>query len=1130
MDLTRVDTIVQFTPGSAAAWSNVNVPVPAGAVIVDTINNIIKEGDGVTLFADLPICLDYNFGSSTSGAITPRGDDVGKIVIADDEMYRPSISSLSDILSQIAAKVTKNTNQQAAITALESTNIVAEVSEGVVDGTIVICNNGTFEPGDKTLAQLISDVIANFSLPETGMQIDDLVWYSDAGLTNPVTFPNEISEQNTYWCKISGFHDTAELKAVDFGLTTLQSGIDITNVIVDSRLTEPVKLITTVYSSSESDKFIAMNTDSLGNIIAVGATVISGQPQAIVVKFDNLFNPIARKKYAGNYNEQFNSVICDTANNIIAVGEYQATSGSTLEAFIVKFDPTLTNVINHKTYGAAGNDTFLDIAVDSAGSLICVGYTSSEGSGLKDALIVKFNSNLSITAKKRYGGNGDDVLKSIAFDAIGNAICVGYTGSEGANRSGLVMKLDSNMNVVLRKIYNSTLGTGTEFASVAVTAANVIYCAGRVIIAAGDKGLVVKFDTNINVTANKLYGNTNGSTEFTGVDLDSTGNVICVGKTNAEGAGSYDALVMKLTNNLVIVGRKTYGSVGMDADIDCVISASDDIIMSGYSVINGSTDAVLTQMPSGLPAGIYANKKLTDLILSDSKLTLSDDNSTVSNSALTMADSALTLTNGTMVLGNTSGGIITDTTILDAVSNVFKVAIGDFLGTTPTPVTFNVVANDGDTQVSKDISVNVIPVGIIVSVYGGNVTDDFYAVATDSSNNIVCVGQTVSEGTNGDALVVKFDSNMNIIARKRYGGSVSDRFYGVAVDGSDNIICVGSTTSEGTGGDVLIVKFDNNLNIVARKHYGGSGADIAYAVAVDTTGNVICAGYTSSEGIGSEALTIKLDNNLNILARKIYGGSAVDKFYGVTTDSTDNIICVGYTSSEGTAGEALVVKFDSSLNIIARKRYGGASADAFNAVATDSTDNIICAGSTASEGAGGDALVVKFDSSLNILARKHYGGANTETFVSVTTDSSNNIICAGSTASEGLGNGEILMIKFDGSLNILNKKLCGGSYQDVPNGITTDASDNIILVGSTMSEGAGDGLVFKFPSVVASGTSTGTILTGITIADSNLTLADSTTTLTNSVLTLANSTSALADSTLTLADSTLVQTKEVVVF
>ena len=392
----------------------------------------------------------------------------------------------------------------------------------------------------------------------------------------------------------------------------------------------------------------------------------------------------------------------------------------------------------------------------------------------------------------------------------------------------------------------------------------------------------------------------------------------------------------------------------------------------------------------------------------------------------------------------------------------------------------DILTNNAEIQLESFASDAVLGVNkIVAAIYGGTGSDIFYGVAADSSNNIICVGSSSSEGTATDALVVKFDPSLNILARKRYGGAGSDYFQGVAVDSSNNVVCVGYTASEGAGGnDALVVKFDTNLNILARKRYGGTGADAFYAVVVDSVGNIVCVGHTTSEGTADDALVVKFDTNLNILSRKRYGGTGADYFKKVAIDSANNIICAGITGSEGSgSNDALVVKFDTNLNILARKRYGGTGSDIFYGVAADSSNNIICAGSTASEGTATDALVVKFDPSLNILARKRYGGAGGDYLRGVVTDSAGNIICAGSITSSG-----------------------GGS----------------------------DTAVIRLPVLTPSGTFTGAVLTTLTMADSNLTLTDSTLTLANSALTLANSALTLADSALTLANSSLTLTKDTI--
>ena len=486
---------------------------------------------------------------------------------------------------------------------------------------------------------------------------------------------------------------------------------------------------------------------------------------------------------------------------------------------------------------------------------------------------------------------------------------------------------------------------------------------------------------------------------------------------------------------------------------------------------------------------------------------------------------------------------LTETNNFITVSNIirgkFKISVGQPSIGGNVVFTATATYNTDTISVNKSITLNEYT-PIIAAVYGGSGGELFYGVIVDSSDNVICVGYTNSEGSgSNDALIVKFDSSLDISARKVYGGSGADEFRSVAVDGSDNIICVGSTASEGIGsGDALVVKFDNNLNILTRKVYGRSGADEFRSVAVDSSDNIICVGATTSEGSGSyDALIIKFDSNLTISSSKVYGGSSADEFRSVAVDSSDNIICVGSTASEGTGGgSALITKFDNNLNILTRKVYGGSGADEFWSVAVDGSNNIICVGATTSEGSGSyDALIIKFDSSLNILNRKIYGGASDDYFLNIIIDSNDNIICVGYTKSEGTGStsySNTLVVKFDNSLSIMNRKVYGGTSDDSSYDVDVDSLGNIICVGETRSEGVSGASTFllKLPSSIPSGTHTGTILTNLTLADSTLTLANSNLTLANSTLTLANSTLTLANSTLTLANSTLTLEKDTILY
>ena len=71
MALSRIDTIVLFTEGGATPWSDLGVPVPNKSIAIDTDNKVVKEGDGSTLFADLPVCSNTGHSQGPSLYIQP---------------------------------------------------------------------------------------------------------------------------------------------------------------------------------------------------------------------------------------------------------------------------------------------------------------------------------------------------------------------------------------------------------------------------------------------------------------------------------------------------------------------------------------------------------------------------------------------------------------------------------------------------------------------------------------------------------------------------------------------------------------------------------------------------------------------------------------------------------------------------------------------------------------------------------------------------------------------------------------------------------------------------------------------------------------------------------------------------
>jgi hypothetical protein len=191
---------------------------------------------------------------------------------------------------------------------------------------------------------------------------------------------------------------------------------------------------------------------------------------------------------------------------------------------------------------------------------------------------------------------------------------------------------------------------------------------------------------------------------------------------------------------------------------------------------------------------------------------------------------------------------------------------------------------------------------------GGSNGEGAYAIAIDSSGNVYVTGNTSSSDfptTPGaydtsynddvDVFVSKLDANLTkLLASTFLGGGDGDDANAIAIDSSGNVYVVGKTWSTDfpttigaydtsfKGGDdfhfsdAFISKLNSNLTqLLASTYLGGSSADIANALAIDSSGNVYVAGWTNSKNFpttsraydrrrdGSEVFISKFDANLS---------------------------------------------------------------------------------------------------------------------------------------------------------------------------------------------------------------------------------------------------------------------------
>jgi len=413
-----------------------------------------------------------------------------------------------------------------------------------------------------------------------------------------------------------------------------------------------------------------------------------------------------------------------------------------------------------------------------------------------------------------------------------------------------------------------------------------------------------------------------------------------------------------------------------------------------------------------------------------------------------------------------------------------------------------------------------------IATLGGSAEETASSIAIDSSDNPHVFGFTTSSGQGGfDFILAKYDTAGSIQWQRTLGAADDENGHSVAIDSSNNLYAFGYTTSAGAGSrDFLLAKYNSFGTLQWQVVLGGSGADFGRSVAIDSADNPYVFGWQNSAGAGSyDFLLAKYNSSGTLQWQRILGGTGAEIGYSVAIDSSNNPYVLGYTTSTGEgSSDFLLAKYNSSGTIQWQRVLGGTGAEEGQSIAFDSSDNVYVCGFTDSEGTNRDSVfLAKYNSSGTVQWQRILGGSDTEEGYSVAIDSLDNVYAFGITSSAGEGIDDCLIAKYNSSGTIQWQRVLGSSGFEEGVSIAFDSLDNIYVLGETSAGADGDNFLFaKLPN---DGSLTGTYeLDGVNFvyAASTLTAATSTLTAATSSLTAATSTLTGATSTLTGATPT----------
>jgi uncharacterized delta-60 repeat protein len=175
----------------------------------------------------------------------------------------------------------------------------------------------------------------------------------------------------------------------------------------------------------DSDEGYGIAVDSSGNVYVAG--IATSAINVLIAKY-NTSGTIQWQRRLGAGSDYGRGIAVDSSGNVYVTGQINSQGAGGTDVLITKYNTSGT-IQWQRTLGGSISDVGLGIAVDSSGNVYVTGWTNSQGAGGTDVLITKYDTSGTIQWQRRLGGSSNDYGQGIAVDSSGNVYVTGYTGS-----------------------------------------------------------------------------------------------------------------------------------------------------------------------------------------------------------------------------------------------------------------------------------------------------------------------------------------------------------------------------------------------------------------------------------------------------------------------------------------------------------------------------------------------------------------------------------------------------------------------------------------------------------------------------------------------------------------------------
>ena len=306
----------------------------------------------------------------------------------------------------------------------------------------------------------------------------------------------------------------------------------------------------------------------------------------------------------------------------------------------------------------------------------------------------------------------------------------------------------------------------------------------------------------------------------------------------------------------------------------------------------------------------------------------------------------------------------------------------------------------------------------------GDTTDIAFDIALDDNCNIYITGYSLDLSTCEDYATVKYDSDgvEQWVTRYNGPGNDQDEAFAIAVDSVGDVYITGYSYGSGTSGeDYATIKYNTYgvMQWIARYNGPGDGDDRAHAIVVDGAGNVYVTGAITGAGSGTDFATVKYGASGTQLwvARYNHSFNSSDGATALAVDDSGNVYVTGASVTSSAGQDYATIKYDESgveqwVAFYDCSGYGDMASD----IALDSNGNVYVTGTSLTSGTGCDYATVKYNpSGVEQWVMRYNGtGSDFDFAESIVADNVGNVYVTGQSYGSGtINNYDYATVKYD---------------------------------------------------------------------------------------------------------------------